>query len=127
MFRNKIKIFSNEKKMCRICTSNVSSGSGEMVSGASGGQSDVDVAKMYNGRWHYVERHYHMTTYLAWDVNKRCCSVTVALVSTRRNLMHVSDSQCLIAASIIFLASASANVYIMGEPAWEALTNLVID
>ena len=37
-FLNKIRSLRNEIKMCRICTSNVSCDSGEMVSGATGGE-----------------------------------------------------------------------------------------
>ena len=33
----------NEIKMCRTCTSNVGCGSGEIVSGATGGEFDVRV------------------------------------------------------------------------------------
>ena len=39
-FMTRINSLSDEIKMCRICTSYVSCGSGEMLSGATGGEFD---------------------------------------------------------------------------------------
>ena len=79
----------------------------------------VEGTTIYDGKWHYMPPYitlsHDLTAYPGFDVNKRCCSVTVALVSTCWNLMHVSDSQCLIAASIIFLASAAAKISVSME------------